>query len=145
MKFSVVAALVAAAFQLTACSGGSQSFSSGAQPPAPLVAGRDFTALKASGAGKIQHVVIIVQENRSFDNLFQGYPGADTVSKGKNSKGETITLQAVSLSKQYIIDHSATAMFAACRGRGPLPGTKCRMDGFDQEGSYGGPTNGEYA
>ena len=43
-------------------------------------------ALKVTGAGKIAHVIYIVQENRSFDNLFQGYPGADTVSAGKDSK-----------------------------------------------------------
>jgi phospholipase C len=30
----------------------------------------------------IQHVVIIVQENRSFDNLFAGFPGADTAMQG---------------------------------------------------------------
>src|SRR5579872_7019943 len=36
---------------------------------------------------KIQHVVIIVQENRSTDNLFHGLPGADTASSGLNSSG----------------------------------------------------------
>jgi phospholipase C len=30
----------------------------------------------------ITHVVIIIQENRSFDNLFEGFPGANTVSSG---------------------------------------------------------------
>ncbi len=44
-------------------------------------------ALSRTGAGKIEHVVYIVQENRSFNNLFQGYPGAYTVASGKNSKG----------------------------------------------------------
>ncbi|MGA8533400.1 MAG: alkaline phosphatase family protein [Candidatus Tumulicola sp.] len=91
----------------------------------------------------IQHVIIIVQENRSFDNLFQGYPGADTVASGKNSAGQTIELQPVSLAEQYTIDHSATAMFAACNGTG-LPGTNCKMDGFDQEWGGGGPPNREY-
>ena len=41
--------------------------------------------LSISGAGKIKHIVYIVQENRSFDNLFQGYPGADTVPYGKDT------------------------------------------------------------
>ncbi len=48
--------------------------------------------LAGTGAGKIQHIVYIVQENRSFDNLFQGYPGADTVSQRQNfgwDDGET--------------------------------------------------------
>ena len=100
--------------------------------------------LDATGAGKIEHVVYIVQENRSFDNMFQGYPGADTVASGKNSKGQTIALQPVSLSKSYDIDHSAQAMFAACHGTGKLPGTDCRMDGFNKEQSFFGPKNPEY-
>jgi phospholipase C len=33
-------------------------------------------------ATPIQHVFIIIQENRSFDNLFNGYPGANTVTSG---------------------------------------------------------------
>src|SRR5258708_12491339 len=31
----------------------------------------------ASGIHKIQHVVVIMQENRSFDQYFGTYPGAD--------------------------------------------------------------------
>ncbi|HZY98724.1 MAG TPA: alkaline phosphatase family protein [Candidatus Baltobacteraceae bacterium] len=31
----------------------------------------------------IQHVVIIIQENRTFNNLFMGFPGAETRSTGK--------------------------------------------------------------
>lgn len=97
-----------------------------------------------TGAGKISHVVFIVQENRSFDNLFQGYPGADTVSSGENSSGKRIELRPMSLAKRYEIDHSAEAMFAACNGTGSLPGTKCRMNGFDKESVFGAPKNPEY-
>src|SRR5437588_10766684 len=32
-----------------------------------------------SGIHKIQHVVIIMQENRSFDSYFATYPGADGI------------------------------------------------------------------
>jgi phospholipase C len=95
-------------------------------------------------SSKVQHVVIIVQENRSFDNLFQGYPNADTVASGMNSKGQTIQLQPVGLERDYVIDHSAKAMFAACDGQSGLPGTHCRMDGFDREMSIFGPANPEY-
>jgi phospholipase C len=98
-------------------------------------------ALNETGAGKISHVIFIVQENRSFDNLFQGYPGADTVSSGKDSKGDTLQLQPVSLSSKVSIDHSAEAMFQACDGTGKLPGTDCRMDGFDLEQAYPDPWN----
>jgi phospholipase C len=101
-------------------------------------------AVDATGAGKITHVIYIVQENRSFDNLFQGYPGADTVSKGMNSYGQTISLQPSSLKNVYVIDHSAHAMFAACNGTGSLPGTDCKMNGFNNEPTYGGPQNPQY-
>ncbi len=90
-------------------------------------------SLNGTGAGKITHIVYIVQENRSFDNLFQGYPHADTVSAGKDSSGHTIKLQPVSLKAWYVIDHSAGSMFKACNGTGGLPGTHCQMNGFNNE------------
>jgi phospholipase C len=134
LRFVLVAAAVAA---LTACSGAYSTM-----PHAP---GSNVVATLAnSGAGKIRHVVWIVQENRSFDDIFEGYPGADTVSSGKTSKGRTIKLQPVSLATSYEIDHSSSAMFEACNGTGKLPGTKCRMNGFNLERLYGGPPNGQY-
>ncbi len=98
-----------------------------------------------TGAGKVTHVVYIIQENRSFDNLFAGYPGADTVSTGMTSNGERVALQPVGLAVTYDIDHSAQAMFAACRGAGKLPGTNCRMNGFDLEKAYFWPPSVRYA
>jgi phospholipase C len=119
---------------------------SGGAPDLPYMTSEAaMRVLNGTGAGKISHVVFIVQENRSFDNLFQGYPGADTAKSGKNSKGQTIQLSPYSLAgPPYDIDHSADAMFAACNGNGKVPGTHCRMDGFDQEQDFGGPSNPEY-
>ncbi len=134
------ATLTVALAGLTGCSFGANP---GAVPLASHAAA--FAALAPTAAGRIKHVVYIVQENRSFDDLFQGYPGADTASSGKNSKGQTVKLKPVSLKVTYEINHSADAMFAACDGTGKLPGTKCRMDGFDLEGLYGGPLQGQYA
>jgi phospholipase C len=116
----------------------------GAQPTLPAGQTAIFQQLRASGAGKITHVVYIVQENRSFNDLFQGYPGAYTVSSGKDSKGETIQLKPISLAHRYLIDHGLTAMIADCRGTGELPGTRCRMDGFDRERTFGGPRGIKY-
>ena len=43
----------------------------------PVSASRPTTA--PSGISKIRHVVIIQQENRSFDSFFGTYPGADGI------------------------------------------------------------------
>ncbi len=108
--------------------------------------GAPLQALDGTGAGKIEHIVYIVQENRSFDNLFQGYPGADTHAYGRNSRGQKVKLVPWSLAKQYQLDHSDNAMFTDCNGTGRIPGTDCRMNGFDKEYGYGGPPSyPEYA
>ena len=75
-------ALAAIALALAACSPASPQAGGGALLP-NMRAASVLHALGETGAGKISHVVYIVQENRSFDNVFQGYPGADTVSSGK--------------------------------------------------------------
>jgi phospholipase C len=100
--------------------------------------------LESTGAGKIKHVVFIVQENRSFDNVFMSYPGADTVTSGKDFNGRSIPLRPVSLALKYQIDHSATAMFVACDGKQVMPGIDCRMDGFSKETHFGGPKYDQY-
>ncbi len=49
--------------------------------PSPAV--RASTVSPIAGS-PIQHIVVIMQENRSFDNLFNGFPGADTAQSGMN-------------------------------------------------------------
>jgi phospholipase C len=43
-------------------------------------------------AGKIQHIVFIVKENRSFDNYFGTFPGANGATTAKLSSGKVVTL-----------------------------------------------------
>jgi phospholipase C len=71
------------------------------------------------GSNYIQHVVIIVQESRSFDNLFATFPGADGTTHGKTSKGRTIKLKESDLKeacdfgqlyKGYIRDYDGGKM-----------------------------------
>jgi phospholipase C len=59
-----------------------------------------------SRPSRIQHIVIIFQENRTPDNLFHGLPHADIANGGFNSKGQYIPLTAVPLSVRYDLDHS---------------------------------------
>ena len=76
------------------------------------------------GSGTISHIVVIVQENRSVDNLFNGLPGADTAQSGRDSRGQTIRLKPVSLTAPYDISHTHSAYETEYAGG--------QMDGFDR-------------
>lgn len=71
----------------------------------------------------IKHVVIIIQENRSFDNFFHGFPGADTVDVGMRHGGP-VSLHPVNLDYAADVDHQHKA-FVQEYDNG-------RMDGWDQ-------------
>ena len=88
---------------------------------------------RVKGIDKIQHVVIIVQENRSFNNLFYGYPGAKTSKYGKISTGKQILIQPVSISTKWDLEHNSGGFIRSCNGTGTIPGTNCRMNGFDKQ------------
>lgn len=55
----------------------------------------------------VKHIVIIVQENRSFDNLFHGFPGADTANYGLAHDGAVVRLRPISLRAQYDLSNGA--------------------------------------
>ena len=67
LHLSRCAVIVCAAMAAAACNGSSA--------PPPLS--------RPPPLHSIQHVVILLQENRSFNNLFMGFPGADTATSGK--------------------------------------------------------------
>ena len=79
-RYALAGCLFAA---LTACAGGTGPMpNTQALPPAAM------TDIPNAVLGEhIEHVVIMVQENRTVDNLFQNFPGADTVAKGLMSDG----------------------------------------------------------
>jgi phospholipase C len=85
-----------------------------------------------SSSAKIQHVVIIIQENRSFDDLFQAYPGADTVSSGLVSTGQAVPLVPVSLKSRYDIIHRLGEYLNSYDNG--------KMDGFDLQPIHGKTT-----
>ena len=82
----IAAILALTSLSLGGCGGGVRS-----TLPSLASAGT-YGAPAATGSGKIEHVVYIVQENRSFDDMFEGYPGADTVSSGKTTTGQKVEL-----------------------------------------------------
>jgi phospholipase C len=123
------------ALSLAAC-GGNGGFSS-----VPQGARDGYRLHHHASSSKIQHIVIIVQENRSFNNLFYGFPGAKTAKYGYDSNGKKVTLEPVGLETSWDIDHSFVAFLAACNGTGSYPGTHCRMNGFNNQTWFCGHTN----
>jgi len=98
----------------------------------PLAGCERFASSHSFRAAKIQHIVVIMQENRSFDNLFNGFPGADTVQSGDDN-GTTVPLQAVTLEDGTDLDHTHTGWWADWDNG--------KMDGFVHPGvKYPNPT-----
>jgi phospholipase C len=114
----VSAALVAAIATLSGCGGGG----GGGNGPIPTPTATPTPVPQT----KIQHVVIIFQENRTPDNLFHGLAGADIANSGLNSLGQTVTLQPVDIAASYDLDHS--------HGGFKTEFNAAQMNGFDKIG-----------
>jgi phospholipase C len=127
----VVLAIVAG---LVACGG-----LAGRSPNAALIPAAGDASLTSS---PIKHVIIVVQENRSFDNLFATFPGADGAKRGKAAKmppsiaqncsppivkPTTVPLTPAPLAGGQDLDHIYSGY------RLELDGNK--MDGFDLIGT----------
>src|ERR1700722_14806623 len=52
----------------------------------------DSPAPAAAGINKINHIVFLIKENRSFDNYFGAFPGVNGTTTGVISTGQTIPL-----------------------------------------------------
>jgi phospholipase C len=138
-----IAAVFTLALALPGCAA-SGVFSGG--PATPATAPLLSKARNVTTRGPIQHVVFILQENRSFNNLFMGFPGAKTQRYGYDTKHRKIALHSQDLATGWDIDHFSHGFFTACDGRGTLPGTDCKMDGWNGElHGIGAPANFAYA
>lgn len=118
----------AGAALLDACGGRSSATPQAVVPPFQSAAeGRAGAPVRRphQSTSPIQHVVIIIQENRSFDNLFNGYPGADTAQTGQISSGQTVPLSQITLAEPYDIVHGL-ASFLNSYNNGA-------MNGYDKE------------
>jgi phospholipase C len=78
----------------------------------------------------IKHVIFLVKENRSFDDYFGRYPGADGTTTGKTLEGKTIPLKIAKDVQPRDLNHSFQAGVISIDGG--------RMDGFNHIG------NGQY-
>jgi phospholipase C len=89
--------------------------------PGPLPAGVDASAFATRWP--IKHVVFVIMENRSFDNIFGRFPGADGATTGRDHK-RTRPLTRAELQTAKDLPHCF-----ACNVRSIDHG---KMDGFDQ-------------
>ena len=119
------ACVTAASF--VACSGGAASNSVGARG--------GLVPASGSGSGSpIQHIVLIIQENRTFNNFFATFPGATGTTVGKESvsgSSQSINLKETGLTNKKNLRHSYPGFLKAYDGG--------KMDGFNLVGS---PSNG---
>ena len=83
-----------------------------------------------SGSAPISHIVLIVQENRTFNNLFAQFPGATgtivgkgKIGKGKHAKTISIPLTEVNLEDKLNLNHLYVSYQTAYDGG--------KMDGFN--------------
>ena len=111
---------LAASVALASCGGGGTS---GATPPGP-------PSGPPSRQG-IAHIVVLVQENRTFNDLFATFPGAVGTTTGKmrvgsgaNAKTVNVALQKVSLTQSNMLRHNYPSYRTAYRDG--------NMDAFNQ-------------
>jgi phospholipase C len=99
-----------------------------------LVSGRGAHA--AAPRDLVKHVVLIIQENRSFDNLFNGFPGADTVRTGRRHDGSAVALHPISLTVPVDVDHARQSFLNSYNGG--------LMNGFDTIGTLPRQRTGDF-
>ncbi len=101
---------------LAGCAGGPSPIAPG--PPQSVAA-----AEAPDTATRIKHVVVMIQENRSFDNLFATFPAADGALQGTARNGATVRLVKHNLLMKTDMFHGYSA-YLTDYDRG-------KMDGFN--------------
>jgi phospholipase C len=109
----IKAAVGATAIALLAAGGGLSAFNlvpaAGAPPCTP------------ARCGRVRHIVIIIKENRSFDNIFGRFPGADGARHAQEGTRRVLMLETPDTLDHDLAHGGATAIAAVDHGK---------MDGF---------------
>jgi phospholipase C len=121
---------------LAACANGSGGFNGATGAPQGLSPATGSSP-SASPSGSpspnpIQHVIVIIQENRAFDDLFATFPNATGATEGEmetKSGDMPIALQEVNLIQSCDPTHSYNSWLRAYDGG--------KLDGFNLEGASG--------
>jgi phospholipase C len=88
------------------------------RPPAAAdpTAGATPSAPSPSARPPIDHVVFVIKENRTFDNYFGRYPGADGARAGQTFDGRTLQLTEAPDIQPFDLGHSFLAGLLAING-----------------------------
>jgi phospholipase C len=138
---AILIALVAIAVVARSGNGGSNHAGGAPSPSGTSHHGKGQSG-NGNGTGHtssspIKHIIFIVKENRTFDNYFGKYPGADgaTVGKGLDKQGHTITipLHAAPDVQPHDITHGFNAGILSIDG-GKMDGFNTILDGTDLSG-----------
>jgi phospholipase C len=125
-KLSQAVALAVGAFALASCSGNSAN-ATGASALGPVARpDSERPASGSGGSGYIQHIVVMIQENRSFNDFFATFPGADGTTQGEmeSSSGDVpVTLTEVRLKQRCDFSHGYLGFLKSYDGG--------KMDGFE--------------
>ena len=93
------------------------------ETPTPPAIREAVKPAAGDGVQKIQHVVFLIKENRTYDHYFGTYPGGDGATSGMTSSGKTIRLAHAPDETPWDIGHSwRDALIAINKGK---------MDKFD--------------
>jgi phospholipase C len=122
--------VLSACVGLTACSPSGGPHASGFEPAMVQAAPAHVKVRElAASSGHIEHVVLIIQENRTFDDFFATYPRANGATTGKMHNGKTVPLKEIALEGPTLDNGWASFVTAYDDGN---------MDGFDLD-KWGGP------
>jgi phospholipase C len=111
---------VAAAVALAGCGGSSARL---VFPSASSLA--QSAPSESAGRTPIEHIVIVLQENRTFDNIFHGYPRAHWARFGYNHLGKKVWPRPISLMTPWDPGHEYEDWLVEYNGG--------KMNGFDLE------------
>jgi phospholipase C len=100
--------------------------------PAPVLAHTRGYA-HSELAFPVQHVVVVIQENRTFDTLFNGFPGANTVRTGAMSNHTVVPLVSTTLYQTQDLGHYPSD-FAAAFDHGQMDGFNLEAHGHQRSG-----------